>query len=350
MTKSRLTAALLLPLTDAVILIAIGFFAVLAVIVREAGILGLWLAVILVPALFRYLLMLLDARSRGVPTPVATLEAFNVADSAWTLAPLVLIAVAVWGSCLLHQQVSAWAGWLFAAALVLALPASLAVLAVTRSPWTSLDPRAVGRMIVACGPAYALVPAALVIAVLAVDLLRFAGLPFFVTAATACYAMFFVVTYLGVLLHEKNIPLAASIPDPLEPDLTTVTERRLHSRRQVLTHAYGFFTRDNHAGGLLHIRDALRGEADEDEALRWYLAEMFKWESKGAALALAQTYLTTLLDENRDVEAVKLMSRGLLENPRFRPLPADRDAALSVARRLDRDDLVRAMELGEASR
>lgn len=344
MTRSRVAQELLFPLTDTTVLIAILFFTLASVIVRKAGVLGLWLGVLLLPALFKYLLMLLEARAHGARMPVASIESFNPADNFWTLAPLVLVCVAAWGGYFLYQ-VAPPAGELFAAALAATLPAVFAVLALTRSPRECLDPRVIGRMIVACGPAYALAPAAALFAVLLLDLLHFAGAPLLLQVAVSYYGLFLAFTLTGALLNDNDVQFAISIPEPLAADEATGKARHVASRRQVLTHAYGFFSRDNRAGGLAHLREALQQEPDEDEAWRWYLAEMFKWESKDAALMLAQTRLKQLLEQSRDVEAVKLMSRCLLADARFRPLPDDRESALEVAERLDRDDLVRAMDL-----
>ena len=66
---------------------------------------------------------------------------------------------------------------------------------------------------------------------------------------------------------------------------------------------------------------------------------MLKWESREAALLLAQRYVNWLLPESRDTDALKLISRCLLENPRFRPLPEDIGAALAAAERLGNDEL-----------
>ncbi len=113
----------------------------------------------------------------------------------------------------------------------------------------------------------------------------------------------------------------------------------------MLTHAYGFISRDNRAGDMAHVRHALGAESFSDDAWRWYFAEMLKWESKEAALMLAQEYLAQLLHEQRDVEAVKLMSRCLLEDGRFRPSPDAREAARKVAEKLGRKDLIRNLDL-----
>ena len=333
------------PVTDTVVLIAIVSFALLTALAREAGIFGIWLGIILVPALYRYLLMLLEARALGITTPVAGIEVFNLVDNVWSLTPLVLLAVSIWGGFLLHHEVSPLAAWIFAVALVGIMPASLAILALTRSPFESLDPRAIVRMIRACGPSYALVPAVLVLAGLLVVLLGLADLPAIILTAASYYAMFLTFTLTGALLHARDIQFSLTIPDPLEPEEAALQQRQVVARQGVLTHAYGFISRDNRAGGMAHVRNALGEESYSDDAWRWYLTEMLKWESKEAAMMLAQEYLTQLLHEQRDVEAVKLMSRCLLEDRRFRPLPDDREAARDVAKKLGRDDLAGKLDL-----
>lgn len=346
---TRLARELKYPLTDTVVLIAIGCFTLLTLLAIEAGLPGLWLAAILVPALWRYLLMLLEARAHGRPTPVASLETFNPLDSFWSLTPLVLVALSIWGSILLHGRVSPLAGQAFAAVVMAILPASAAVLALTRSPLESLDPRAIVRMVVACGPAYVLAPMTLVLGSVLIAIVHAVGAPAIVDVAAGYYTAFLVFTLTGALLRWNGVQFSISIPEPLAAGEGLVHARRVQSRRQVLTHAYGFFARDNRSGGMAHIRDALAREGDDDEAWRWYLDETFRWESKDGALMLGQLYLHRLLEEGRDIEAVKLMSRCLLEDPRFRPLADDRDAAHEVAERLRRGDLVRAMDLAPPS-
>jgi hypothetical protein len=333
------------PVTDTVVLIAIVSFTFLTALARQAGIFGVWLGIILVPALYRYLLMLLEARALGIATPVAGIDVFNLVDNVWSLTPLVVLAASIWGGFLLHHEVSPLAAWIFAVALFGITPASLAILALTRSPFESLDPRAIVRMIRACGPAYALIPAVLVLVGLLVVLLGFTGLPGIILTAASYYVMFLTFTLTGALLHVRDIRFSLTIPDPLQPADETLRQRRVADRRGVLTHAYGFISRDNRAGGMAHVRHALGEESYSDDAWHWYFAEMLKWESKDAALTLGQEYLKQLLHEQRDVEAVKLMSRCLLEDERFRPLPDDREAARDVAEKLGREDLIRKLDL-----
>ena len=341
----RLLRELGFPLADTTVLIAIGCFTLLTLLVLEAGILGLWLGVILLPALWRYLLMLLEARAHGQPTPVAGIETFNPIDNFWSLTLLVPVALSIWGSVLLHRQVSPLAGQALAILLTAVLPASAAVLALTRSPLESLDPRAIVRMVAACGPAYALAPLTLVLGSVPVALAGGIGAPPVVPIALAYYTIFLLFSLTGALLHRKGVQRSISIPEPLPESDEVAQDLRLASRRRVINHAYGFFARDNRSGCMAHLTDALREEADDDDAWRWYLGEMFRWESKDGALMLGQLYLHRLLAQGRDIEALKLMSRCLLEDPRFRPLPGDLGAARELVERMNRADLARAMDL-----
>ena len=54
---------ILYPLTDIAVVLALIFFLLLELLVEVAGLLGLWLIIVLLPAYFRYLLYLLEARA-----------------------------------------------------------------------------------------------------------------------------------------------------------------------------------------------------------------------------------------------------------------------------------------------
>jgi hypothetical protein len=336
------------PATDMVVLMAMVFFTLLALLVQAAGQLVLWLdlllGILLLPPLFRYLLMLLEARVYGRPTPVATIELFSIADNFWSLAPLMIFALLIWGGIWLNEHVSALAARIFAAAMLAVIPASLAVLAMTRSPVQAVNPHAIMRMVAVCEWHYLLVPAAVVLAWLVTSLLTSVGAPDVLILASRFYCLFLLFTFTGGLLHAKGVQFALSFDGDEVTDPPAEIDDLTRSRQRVLNHAYGFFSRGNRGGAMAHIQSAIQNESDTDGAYHWYFNEMLKWESKDGALLLAQGNLTRLLDEQRDVAVVKLISRCLLENPGFRPLSSDLDAALDAAARLDRDDLTRALE------
>jgi hypothetical protein len=348
MNAKRFFRELAWPVTDMVALLAIIIFALLAMLVQAAGQLVPWLdvllGVLLLPALFRYLLMLLEARAYGRSTPVATIELFSFVDNFWSLAPLMIFALLIWGGILLDENVSTLAARAFAAATLAVVPASLAVLAITRSPVQAVTPRAIAQMIAACEWHYLLVPAAIVPVYLVTSLLTSVGAPDLLILASRFYCLFLLFTFTGGLLHAKGVRFALSFDGDEGTDLPPEIDDLTRSRQRMLNHAYGFFSRGNRAGAMAHVQSAIQGESDIDDAYHWYFNEMLKWQPKDGALLLAQANLTRLLHEQRDVEAVKLISRCLLENPRFRPSPDDLDAALGAAARLDRDDLAKELE------
>ena len=348
MNVNRFFRELAWPATDMVVLMAMVFFTLLALLVQAAGQLVLWLdlllGILLLPPLFRYLLMLLEARVYGRPTPVATIELFSIVDNFWSLAPLMIFALLIWGGIWLDEHVSALAARVFTAAMLAVIPASLAVLAMTRSPVQAVNPHAIMRMIAVCEWHYLLVPAAVVLAWLVTSLLTSVGAPDVLILASRFYCLFLLFTFTGGLLHAKGVQFALSFDGDEVTDPPAEIDDLTRSRQRVLNHAYGFFSRGNRGGAMAHIQSAIQNESDIDGAYHWYFNAMLKWESKDGALLLAQGNLTRLLDEQRDVEVVKLISRCLLENPGFRPLSSDLDAALDAAARLDRDDLARALE------
>lgn len=328
------------PLTDMVVLLALVSFVLLSMLAKAAGLLGIWLAVLLLPALYRYLLLLLETRAKGRSTPVAGIELFNLVDNFWSLTPLVLYAIAIWGGILLAKYVSLLAASLLALVFVTVLPASLAVLAVTYSPFESLNPAAIWRLMRACGWDYAAILLVLLLTACLTSMLARINLPTVVTAALSFYELFLLFTFTGAVLFANGIQFQIDIPDAVEVGGDVVAGSRVKARQQVLTHAYGFFSRDNRAGGLAHVQSAIQEEPDQDEAYRWYFDRMLEWESRGPALMLAQVLLSRLLRQKRETDALKLMTRCLLVDAAFKPLPADRQAALAAAERYRRDDLI----------
>ncbi|MGH8195358.1 MAG: hypothetical protein ACREQ8_13315 [Woeseiaceae bacterium] len=328
------------PLADTVVLLALIVFACLSMLANAAGMLGIFLGILLIPALFHYLLLLLEARADGRSAPVAGIELFDIVENFWSLTPLVLYAAAVWG-LILFANASILAGAAIALVLLAVLPASVAILAVTHSPLESLNPAALWRLVKACGPDYTAILVVLGLTVMLTSLAARANLPDVIVVVLSFYELFLLFTLTGGVLHANGVRFLIGIPDPVEVDDDVVASSRTKRRQQVLTHAYGFFSRNNRAGGLAHIQSAAQEEADPDDAYLWYFRQMLEWESQESALLLGQAYLGRLLEREQELEALKLMTRCVQVDPAFRPLPGDRPAALAAAERCRREDLLK---------
>ena len=326
------------------VVLALIIFYILEIFIEAVGLLGIFLGAIMLPVYFRYLLILLEARAKGQEAPAIGVELINWFENFWGLFPLVLLCLVIVGEYFLARNLS-FAAALVPGVLVLFLfPASMAVLAMTHSPVESLNPAAIFVLVKACGRDYLMIP--LIIAAISVLIwyLVILDTPFVLTRAAAVYASFLMFTLTGSVLHENIAAIRVDLPLAREPDAEQLDAELTRDRTKALNHAYGFVSRGNREGGLQHLYRRVENEIDIDAAYRWFFVQMLKWEPTDTALFFAQTYLTRLLLEQRDVEALKLMSRCLLENKRFKPLAKDRDAALAAAERQGNEDLIKYLK------
>ena len=339
MNVKEVARELAFPFTELAVLFAMITFALLLKL-GFATMFGWWLLVVIVPAFFRYALYLLDARAHGRVAPVPGIEMFSWVESGWTLFPgviLILVIFAVWflaGEYSVTAAVWALGGFFFV------YPASMAVLAVTRSPIESLNPIVVARMVRVCGNDYFWIPGALIAILVARFWLLPVGLPDYVQFFLGIYVFFLLFTLTGAVLHAHQVVAEVEIDTPVEPAEEQFALDLERERITVANHAYGFISRGNRAGGFDHIRQWIRQESDREAAYEWFFQQMLEWESTDPAQFFAQDYLHQLLGWERDSKAVKLIARCLHENPRWRPQPDDSAAVFELLARCGRDDLL----------
>jgi hypothetical protein len=334
----------LFPFTSATVLMAIIGFGGLFWVAYAGKILGLWLAFILVPAVIRYAVYLLEARAHGKETLVAGIEIFNIADNFWGLFPLILLSGFAWLEWFLVTNVSPLLAALVLGVFFLVYPASLAVLGITRSPLASVNPKMMYRMIVACGVDYVWIPVVLFLLLALAALVVSSGQPTLIVIVIALYIFFLMFTLTGAVLSANEIAAQVGIEAPLEKSPETLQGDLLAERQRIANHAYGFISRGNRDGGFNHIRQWLASETDLDGAVLWFFNEMMRWEKKDPALFFGQECLAHFLHHERDAMALKLVSRCLHEDPQWLPKSEDRQHAIELAQRFGRDDLLRSLQ------
>ena len=333
------------PLTNVAIVLAILFFWMLFGLAQSAGLIGLWLLIIIAPAYVRYLLYLLEARANDRSPPVPDISMFNPVDSLWTLTPLILLSVLMWADILFADSGQVWLAMLLSLAIFLIAPSSLAILAVTHSPSESLNPPAILRMIRVCGRAYFLIPGAIVLLSVLFVLFEHFGLPSLLIGLGKSYQVVLLFTLTGAVLHANNVAVQVDIGPPLEKSDDDITGDLDKERQKVANHAYGFVSRNNRAGGLAHIKQWIEKDTDTDAAYAWFFREMLTWENNTAALFFAQEYLSRLIHDEQEIAALKLATRCLHEDPRWKPRLEERDLFIELAERHGREDLVRQLML-----
>ena len=117
-----------------------------------AGLIGLWLLAAVIPALIRYLMLLLDARARDRDSKPPGIELFSWFESAWSLVPIIHLLFLVYTTYQLDKVFPAGVAYGFLLLAAVLLPASLIVLAVTRTPTECIRPGAIAALIRRCGP------------------------------------------------------------------------------------------------------------------------------------------------------------------------------------------------------
>lgn len=343
MKPADLIKETLFPLTDLSMLMAIIGFGFLLWVASAAGILGLWLMFIVVPALFRYGLYLLEARAHGKATLVAGIEVFDIVDNFWGIFPLLLFGAFAWFEFYLVTTVSLQAAQVVCGLSFLVYPASMAVLAVTRSPLDSVNPLMVFRMIRVCGIDYVWIPLVLTFVMIAAGFLVSFGPPTIVLFFAGTYVFFLMFTFTGAVLHANEVAGEIEIEAPVEKSDIEISSELDAERQNVANHAYGFISRGNREGGFQHIRRWIESDPDTDDAVSWFFNEMMRWERKEAALFFAQDCLAHYLHHELDAKALKLIATCVHEDPQWKPKLEDRQHAIKLAEAHGREDLVRSL-------
>lgn len=340
MKASDLARALALPLTQLPVLFAMLMFFSFLELAFVWGVLGLFLAFLFVPATLRYLMQILDAQLRGQDPVPPDVDLFLWFGSAWRIFPAVHIIFLIYATYILGSRfgiVGLLAVFIVFAAV---LPASLAVLAITRSPLESLNPKAIGALIRRCGPTYWIAPSFLLISLISSWLISATSLPDLAQEFVGFYFIFACYAVVGATVRPQQLHKEVDISEPLAPDDDQVDASLSKERTAVLSHAYGFIGRGNRDGGFKHLYGHLDRDPEPDTAWQWFFEQMLGWEVQEPALLFGQQYLSRLLNDGNDVVAVKLMMRCRLINEAFKPLPEDRERALIAAEHCQNDELI----------
>lgn len=329
MTPREFLGELAYPAGSGSTVIALATFVLLFALAEWAGMLGLWLMVVTVPAFLRYLTLIAEARAEGRDAAPPGIEYFSLTGNLWTLFPVipVLLMAGLVGAT--GSTFGGTAATMLWAGFALVFPALIGVLVITHSPLQSLDPRAMVHFIRGCGGGYWYAPAAAMLFVLVPMALEF--LPRTIVNLVEVYLLvgFFAVT--GAITRGTGLSGEIELPEAAAPDEESITAGLARRRTAVLNHAYGFVSRGNCDGGLEHIYQWLAGDPDPDAAWPWFLQQMLQWEDRFAGLLFAQQYLGRLLETGEQVAAVKLMLRCRLVDEAFRPLSPDLPRAIAAA-------------------
>jgi hypothetical protein len=255
---------------------------------------------------------ILERRALGEGWAVFSIETIATArNQLGVIFLLELSAIAV-----IHRVLTAIAGidlarvWTVLAAV--GLPASVALLAVTRDPLRALHPMHLLRAVLRTGVRYfAVVAASAVVGALIVLAYRRQTV---VELFAASYAWFLLAYLIGAVVYSRRNVLGVHAPRSPEAKLARELDRLHAERRSVLDHAYGIAGRGNISGGLTYVERYVKSENDPLGARIWMFHEMARWEDARPALAFGERLEAELESAQRGDEAAKVrLSRSYLE-------------------------------------
>jgi hypothetical protein len=329
--------ALAYPLTESRVLVPLVFFWLLISFASWGGLLGLFLMFLLLPAVLRYQMILLEARARGVTPEVPGIEFFNWFGNGWTLFPVLLVVFLAWATVAAGNRLGI-AGVI--SVLVFAgifFPAAIAILAITHSPLQSLNPMALVRVIHKCAATFWIATIFLIVVVwLSISLEALPMLLAVLLQLTLSFAFFSLV---GSLIRPYGLIEDIELPESAQAGATAIAGNLEKRRGDTLSHAYGFISRGNREGGLKHLFAGIDEDPDPVAAWAWFFERMLAWDDTMPALFFAQHYVHDHLRHGEQVPAVKLIMRCRLIDPQFRPFPGDLVAAIAAAEATDNPSL-----------
>ncbi len=342
MTPASLFKAILYPLTSATVLVPLIVFWLLTSFAAWGGLFGLFLMAFVLMATVRFLMMVLEARARGAEPETPGVEFFSLFGDGWNLFPAALVVLFAF---LINATGAAFGiAWAAAVSVVICIifPASLAVLAVTRSPLQSINPVTIVKLISRCG-------GTLWIAIL---FLHVAGwlaylsndLPSMLASFVQMYLWFAYFSLLGSLIEPYDLFAEVGIPAPLEKGGDAIDADIERHRVSALGHAYGFVSRDNREGGFKHLFSEIENDPDPVGAWAWYFNKMMGWEQNHHALFFAQHYIRDALRHGEELTALKVAMRSHHADEQFRPFREDIAVLVAAAERHGNTELAAVLK------
>lgn len=291
---------------------------VLWTLAGAAGILGLWLGVLVTVAFCKYLVLLLRDRMMGREPRAADAQVFNPMDGTWALGGAAYYILIIILSAFVFARVGPAVAIPLALMLLALFPAAVALLAISQSGLELFDFRGQLELIRVLGKSYAWVVAVIWACALLVVILDYLGVPPIIDTFFSAYVVVLPYCLMGTLvaLHGEELGLREASPQAR-------AERQLEQEyRKVANHAYSFISRENSAGGMRHLRDYLDANKGDTELTAWFFTELSRWEDQRPAGVLAREHITRLAAANDLREALAILEERRVVEPGFMPDPA----------------------------
>lgn len=316
-------------------LVLIATFTFLLLLAIRARLVGIPLAIVVVSWFFKYCFVLLDAAIAGNDEPpVLSIEMVNPFDEQRPLGQALLMGGGVSLVWWLWMSVGAGIAVVTAVALVLLLPANIAVFGISGNVFHAAWPPRLFGVIRGLGWDYLLLNAI----VFASGGMTYVLLTHDVSLwlAAACIQIFFLLIFalIGGALFEHRIDFGLESRTPQER--RDERDRRDHNRarQQMIDHSYEYFRHNKPVDGWREIETWLKTHAQGNQVLTEYhevLEAACAWDDARPGDKLANELIALLLAQRQTGAVLEVVERRLATNPQFQPVSAARLAELAAA-------------------
>jgi hypothetical protein len=322
MTKVYMTRYLLMPF-HATPLILVAVFTVVWAYAIKGGIFGIPADLILASWFSKYCYVLLDSVVAGhKEMPVLSVEMLNPVDEQRPLFQAVMVGLGFIASWWVYHSVGPVLGLALGALLVMALPATVALLAISDSWVHALSPLAIGRVVKGLGLTY--------FGVLVVTL---GGMALIVTLALTLDSMLLTLVlaqllfiamfcYVGGAVFESRIDLQLHTRT-FDERLAERDERRhAADRAAVLDRTYSLLRLKRRSDAWAHLEPWMRQHCPDTHPFTEYhalQAATCVWEDPVIGDKVTNEYLGKLLANGETGMAVEALEIRHASNPKFYP-------------------------------
>lgn len=288
-------------------------------------------AFLLVSWFLKYCFVLLDAALAGdEEPPVLSVEMINPFDEQRPLAQAILIAagwaVASWLGARLGRPALVVSG----AAMLLALPASVAVLGITGNPFRAAYPVSLAALIRGMGRDYGWLLLATLACGGGLYALARTEVPLSLLVVLGQLALLTLFALIGGAVHENRFALGVTTRTRAERRAEREQREHTSERNRMLdrsfTHArlgrIGDAWAEIERWTLEHCRDAPERRAQTHDEYTALIESASRWDDPRIADRLVSEHLARLLTERETGRALDVLERRLASNPRFRPASA----------------------------
>jgi hypothetical protein len=305
-------------LKDPALLLAAAFYSVLLTIAMQAGLLGLWLGLLLVLSIWRYSYELLRAAAQGRhELPAPAIETMNPVAEFRLLVHFIAFPALLTLLTIMRGRADGvpaeLALWVLTLVVVFAAPASAAMMGITSHLEGAFSPANIVRVVRIAGRDYFLLVALCVVLFVVAQFVNlflmnmlgfFAG---FLCVAVEVWTMLSMFTLTGAVLHAHRNDF--DIPGELETSTEAQARWERGEWRKTLDLAYGSIRSGLVAEGYATLRKLTAQHGESLDVQYWLFDNMLEWEDRRHALEIGKRLVERHVAEGDLMLAVELFTR-----------------------------------------